>query len=148
VLFCVVDIVTLGEASIIRGVAVTAGKAILRAEARDLGKSLVESVATRGAERTIPWSSRAVRDAVGRLERGATEVRVGSRAEAEEVFLGRYQGEGYRNTTGMSPTEAKGLSGGKEGTYHWDIGENAYPHGESHLQVHTYGGDVVRIFIP
>jgi hypothetical protein len=104
--------------------------------------------ATRGGQKLIPWSSKVVRQADEALERGATSVKVGSRSQAEELFLGRFQGAGYRNTTGMSPTEAKNFFGQKAGTYHWDIGAKAYPHESSHLQIHTFGGDVIRIFFP
>jgi hypothetical protein len=100
------------------------------------------------AARKFPWSSKTVRDAAKALENGATDVRVTSRSEAEELFLGRYQGNGYRNTTGMSPRESKEFYGGKAGTYHWDTGAGAYPHESSHLQVHTHEGQVVRIFFP
>jgi hypothetical protein len=96
----------------------------------------------------IPWSNSSVRRAAGQLDRGAREVYVGSRAEAEELFLGRYQGAGYRNTTGMSGREAREFFGTKAGTYHWDTGAGAYPHDAPHLQVHTHGGSVVRIYFP
>jgi len=56
--------------------------------------------------------------------------------------------EGLVGGPGMSPTETKDLLGTKAGTYHWDIGDAAYPHDASHLQVHTRGGDVIRIFFP
>jgi len=46
------------------------------------------------------------------------------------------------------PSEAKDFYGNKEGTYHWDIGEDSFPHDMNHLQVHTYDGDIVRIFFP
>ena len=46
----------------------------------------------------------------------------------------------------MSPLETKNFFGGKAGTYHWDIGEGAYPHDMSHLQIHTFEGPVIRIF--
>jgi hypothetical protein len=54
----------------------------------------------------IGWSSGSVQKAAKALEAGATEARVGSRSEAAELFLRRYQGAGYRNTTGMSPRSA------------------------------------------
>jgi len=77
---------------------------------------------------------------------GATEVSVASRAEAEELFLGKYQAEGYRNTTGWSPKESKDFFGSKRGTYHWDEGANAFPHDGSHLQIHSFEREVIRIF--
>jgi hypothetical protein len=94
------------------------------------------------------WSSKSLRNAADALENGATSVTHHSREEAEELFLGRYASEGFRNTTGMAPTAAKAFFGTKEGTYHWDIGEAAYPHGDNHLQVHTFAGAVIRIFFP
>ena len=101
-----------------------------------------------GSGGLIPWSSRAVRLAAEALQLGATEVRVGSRAEAAELFLGRYQGAGYRNTTGWSPREVKDFFGAKSGTYHWDEGASAFPHDASHLQIHTLEGPVIRIYFP
>jgi RHS repeat-associated protein len=92
------------------------------------------------------WSSKRVRDASKDLDQGATEVHVGNRSEAEELFLGKYQGQGYSNTTSMSPTETKDFFGGKSGTYHWDEGAKSYPHEADHLQVHTHEGDVIRIY--
>jgi len=99
------------------------------------------------AARAIPWSSKVVRTAAEALDTGATTVRVGSRGEAAELLMARY-GEGYRNTTGWNPAEVKNFFGAKRGTYHWDIGENAFPHAESHLQIHTFTGDIIRIFSP
>jgi len=46
----------------------------------------------------IPWSSKIVRDAAKALEQGATEVKLGSRSQAEALFFGRYQGQGYRKS--------------------------------------------------
>jgi RHS repeat-associated protein len=121
-------------------------------DASRLGGALASApyfgIVLRSGARLIPWSSRAVRGAAESLEMGATEVRVGSRSEAAELFLGRYQGAGYRNSTGMSPREAKDFFGGKAGTYHWDIGDAAFPHGASHLQIHTLEGQVIRIYFP
>ena len=109
--------------------------------------SISEQQTFNSSVKEVPWSSKSVRDAVKSLEMGQTEVRVASRMEAEELFLGRYQGNGFKNTTGMRPTEAKNLVGKKEGTYHWDIGKDAYPHEASHLQIHE-GVDIIRIYFP
>ena len=98
--------------------------------------------------RVIPWSSRSVRAAAEALEFGASEVGVASRSEAAELFLGRYHGAGYRNTTGWAPREVKDFFGSKAGTYHWDEGLNAFPHDASHLQIHTPEGPVIRIYFP
>jgi hypothetical protein len=75
-------------------------------------------------------------------------VSVASKAEAEELFLGAYQGSGYRNTSGWSPAEVKNFYGQKAGTYHWDLGASAFPHDASHLQIHTFEGDIIRIYFP
>lgn len=105
----------------------------------------------------IPWSSPGVARAAQDLQTGATSVTVRSRSEAEELFLRLYQGHGYQNATGFSPTETKDFFGQKPGTYHWDdaVGPDGHvighapdnPHGEMpHLQVHTFEGPIIRIF--
>lgn len=111
-----------------------------------------------GDDNFIKWSSKTVRLAADDLDNGATEVTVSTRSEAEELFLGKFQGDGYINTTDMSPTEAKDFYGSKEGTYHWDDDMDASgrveghggdnPHGGlPHLQIHPFGGgSVIRIF--
>jgi len=110
-----------------------------------------------GGGAVIPWSSSAVSSAANQLNKGATSITVKTRAEAEELFLGLYQGNGYTNTTGMSATEAKQYSGGKTGTYHWDDGvgsdgrveghSTSNPHGSlPHLQIHKEDGTIVRIY--
>ncbi|MDA0178749.1 polymorphic toxin-type HINT domain-containing protein [Solirubrobacter phytolaccae] len=97
----------------------------------------------------IPWSNPQVKSAANRLKRGADQVTVRNRSEAEELFLRVYQGDGYRNTTGWQPSEANRVLGSKRGTYHWDtdFGPND-PHSSPHLQVHTKEGNpsIVRIF--
>lgn len=81
-------------------------------------------------------------------------VTVKNRSQAEELFLGMYQGDGYVNVTGM---DAKNLLGGKGNTYHWDdiFGSDGYlvGHGAGnpdaqmpHLQIHPQKGIVIRIF--
>lgn len=100
------------------------------------------------ALRELSWSSKSLRQAASALDLGSTEISVASRAEAEELFLGRYQAEGYRNTTGWSPKEVKEFFGSKRGTYHWDEGTNAFPHDGSHLQIHSFEREVIRIFFP
>ncbi|SEE25912.1 polymorphic toxin-type HINT domain-containing protein [Streptomyces sp. Ag109_O5-10] len=105
----------------------------------------------------IPWSSGSVSRAFKSLADGATSVTVKSRAEAEELFFRTYQGEGYRNASGMDGVGTKQYFGTKRGTYHWDdqLGEDGrvLGHGEGnrdgdlpHLQVHTFDGPIVRIF--
>jgi len=54
------------------------------------------------------------------LDDGATKATVGSRAEAEELFLGNYQGAGYRNASGFDGVGTKQYFGEKRGTYHWE----------------------------
>ncbi|MEZ5355749.1 MAG: hypothetical protein R2762_24205 [Bryobacteraceae bacterium] len=97
----------------------------------------------------IAFSGRAVAAAAKELQAGSTAVRVATKAEAEELFLRLYQGAGYRNSTGMTATEAKGFFGSKSGTYHWDTAAGhgpMNPHGTGpHLQIHTFEGPIVRI---
>jgi len=73
----------------------------------------------------LQWSSPEVRSAAKRLNEGATEVKVKNRTQAEELFLGLYQGQGYRNTSGLGGALSSGqllaiMEGheGKAGTYH------------------------------
>jgi hypothetical protein len=105
----------------------------------------------------IPWTSPKVGRAAQKLDQGETSVMVGSRAEAEELFLGKYQGLGYRNAEGFDGKGTRQFFGSKSGTYHWDdqIGEDGRvlghgpgnPDGEyPHLQIHTFDGPIVRIF--
>jgi len=98
--------------------------------------------------REVKWSSKSVRQAAEALEQGKIEVTVANRSEAEELFLRLYQGRGYRNTTGFSPKEAKNFYTRKEGTYHWDEGDKAFPHEMNHLQIHTFRGKIIRIYFP
>lgn len=68
-----------------------------------------------------------------------------------------YQGQGYKNTTGKSATDAKNLHGTKYGTYHWDTNLDSngrvMGHGSNnahgdlpHLQIHDFSGQVTRVF--
>lgn len=90
-------------------------------------------------------------------QHGETAVYVPSRSEVEDLFLGLYQGSGYRNSTSMSATEAKEFFGRKQGTYHWDdqVGADGGVLGHEagnpdakyrHLQIHTHEGVIIRIF--
>jgi hypothetical protein len=105
----------------------------------------------------IPWSSGSVSRASRALDEGSTSVSVSSRSEAEELFLGKYQGAGYRNATGFDGPGTRQYFGSKVGTYHWDdqLGEDGrvLGHGPGnsdgdfpHLQIHTLEGPIVRIF--
>jgi hypothetical protein len=105
----------------------------------------------------IPWSSGSVSRASRALDEGATSVLVNSRSEAEELFLGKYQGAGYRNASGFDGPGTRQYFGSKVGTYHWDdqLGEDGrvLGHGPGnsdgdfpHLQIHTLEGPIVRIF--
>jgi len=103
-----------------------------------------------------------VNQAIKQLDAGATKVTVSSRSEAEELFLRRYQGEGYANTTDLTGTEVKNLFGSKAGTYHWDITMDPNNYGRvlghaldnpdgalPHLQIHPFGGGPnIHIFFP
>jgi len=108
----------------------------------------------------IPWSNRSVKKAAQQLESGNTKVTVNSRSEAEELFLRKYHGDGYRNATGNDGVGTKQLFGKKEGTYHWDdqVGQDGrvLGHGPNntdgnmpHLQIHDKTtGNIIRIFFP
>jgi len=103
----------------------------------------------REEEATIAYSSRGLAKAAKALENGATEVTVASREEVEELFLRHYQGDGYRNTTGMNGNQVRNdhflFPNGKRGTYHWDLADTKHG-GRLHLNVHTHSGPIVRIF--
>ena len=105
----------------------------------------------------FPWSSKSVSNAAKDLESGSTSVIVKNRAEAEELFLGLYQGKGYVNTTGMDAMDVKNLFGTKANTYHWDdvMGPDGriLGHGPDnidgamqHIQIHPERGREIRIF--
>jgi RHS repeat-associated protein len=101
------------------------------------------------------------------LDAGANKVTVRSRSDAEQLFLDRYVGDGYKNMTGESGPSTKNLmdfltnKNTKAGTYHWDdimdphnpgrvsghgIGN---PDGDlPHLQVHQNDGKIIHIFFP
>ena len=106
----------------------------------------------------IPWSSKTVSDASKQLASGDRSVTVENRSQAEELFLGMYQGDGYKNVTGMDAMDSKNLNGGEKGlTYHWDdvfdSDGNLLGHGADnpdskmpHLQIHPPEGKIIRIF--
>ena len=98
--------------------------------------------------RELEWSSRSVAQAAKLLLRGAKEVTVKNQSEAEELFLGIFQEEGFTNTTGMTTRDMKDpfmFPEGKAGTYHWDL-EDTQHGGVPHLQVHDREGSIIRIF--
>lgn len=95
------------------------------------------------------------------------KVTVRSRTDAEQLFLDRYLGDGYKNMTGESGPSTKNLmdfltnKNTKAGTYHWDdiMDPNnpgrvsghgtGNPDGElPHLQVHQNDGKIIHIFFP
>ena len=104
----------------------------------------------------IPWSSGSVNKAAKLLLKGAKDVFVKSKSEAEELFLGLYQGKGYRNATEFDGVGTTQYFGAKKGTYHWDdtldndgriVGHGQGPHGDmKHLQIHTNEGQIIRVF--
>lgn len=106
------------------------------------------------------WTSASVKSADKALSEGAASVTVKSRAEAEELFLGRYQADGYRNATGFDGVGTKDYFGSKGGTYHWDDIRGAdgrvMNHGPNnvdgllpHLQIAPIGGGSnIHIFFP
>jgi hypothetical protein len=92
---------------------------------------------------------------------------VNGRAEAEELFRGKYVGQGYRNAEEFNSVTAKDYfqtPGGKESYYHWDETpvsnietRKTYmanhspidPHSAMpHLQLHPKDGKVSRIYWP
>ncbi|MCX4750554.1 DUF6531 domain-containing protein [Kitasatospora sp. NBC_01287] len=110
----------------------------------------------------VPWSNSRVSGGARAIDNGSTSIRVGSRSDAEELFLGKFQGDGYRNAAGFDGKGTRQFFGSKSGTYHWDdrLGADGrvVGHGPSnsdgdlpHLQIHTfedspYGGRIIRIF--
>ncbi|MFE0423566.1 polymorphic toxin-type HINT domain-containing protein [Streptomyces sp. NPDC058953] len=110
----------------------------------------------------FPWSSGRVSASVRAIDQGRTSITVGSRSEAEEILLGKFQGSGYRNAAGFDGKGTRQYFGSKSGTYHWDdqLGADGrvLGHGAGnrdgdlpHLQIHTfedskYGGSIIRIF--
>ncbi|WP_170973103.1 PAAR-like domain-containing protein [Citrobacter sp. wls827] len=101
------------------------------------------------------------------LDSGASKVTVRSRSDAEQLFLDRYVGDGYRNMTDESGPSTKNLmdfltnNKTKAGTYHWDdVMDSSNPsrvagHGPGnsdgdlpHLQIHQHDGKVIHIFFP
>ncbi|WP_371577488.1 polymorphic toxin-type HINT domain-containing protein [Streptomyces sp. NBC_01314] len=110
----------------------------------------------------FPWSSGRVSGSIRAINEGRTSVTVGSRSEAEEILLGMFQGDGYRNAAGFDGKGTRQYFGSKSGTYHWDdqLGADGrvLGHGAGnrdgdlpHLQIHTfedskYGGSIIRIF--
>nr|WP_275888150.1 RHS repeat-associated core domain-containing protein [Nonomuraea lactucae] len=105
----------------------------------------------------IPWSNGTVSRAARAIDEGATSIHVRSRAEAEELFLRKFQADGYRNATGFDGVGTRRHFGSKVGTYHWDdkLGADGrvVGHGPNnpdgalpHLQIHTFDGPIIRIF--
>ena len=105
----------------------------------------------------IPWSSKEVKSGAEDLEKGALSVTVTNRSQAEELFLGMYQGDGYVNTSGWSSKEVSNFYGSRGGTYHWDdtfdsngvlqFHSDKNPDSKTpHLQIHPERGKVIRIF--
>lgn len=107
-------------------------------------------------EDEIPWSSKEVKLAAEELDNGMLSVQVANRSQAEELFLRKYQGEGYINTTGWTSKEVSDFYG-KGGTYHWDdifdsegvlkFHSKTNPDGKvPHLEIHPKKGKIIRIF--
>jgi hypothetical protein len=109
----------------------------------------------------IPWSSRLVNHAARLLEGGETSITLATRSQAEELILRLYHGQGMKNTTGLSGAAVRGdrllFPRGKLGTYHWDdaldTSGRVLGHGLNnahgtlpHVQIHDFGGNIIRIF--
>jgi RHS repeat-associated protein len=114
----------------------------------------IDPLGLAGCPKTIPWSNRTVVNSAKELLSGKTSVTVNSADEAAELFLGMFQGQGYRNTTGLTGNIVRNdpflFPGGKPGTYHWDLADTMHG-GVSHLQIHQFrkeGGKIIRIFFP
>ncbi|MBL8855915.1 MAG: hypothetical protein JNK57_18260 [Planctomycetaceae bacterium] len=113
----------------------------------------------------IPWSSPDVRRFSRQIREGLAnslddvEIVVGSRSQAEELFLRMFQADGYRNTTGWSGEMLEEF--GKRGIYHWDEVAEVLKDGSKvlkrhyndgnlhnyvpHLQIETFDGRKIRI---
>ncbi len=113
----------------------------------------------------IPWSSPDVRRYSRQIREGLAnsvddvEIVVGSRSQAEELFLRMFQADGYRNTTGWSGEMLEEF--GKRGIYHWDEVAEVLKDGSKvlkrhyndgnlhnyvpHLQIETFDGRKIRI---
>ncbi|MEG0434514.1 MAG: RHS repeat-associated core domain-containing protein, partial [Morganella sp. (in: enterobacteria)] len=101
------------------------------------------------------------------LDAGTDKVTVKSRSDAQQLFMDRYVGDGYKNMTGESGPSTKNLmeyltgNKTKAGTYHWDDVmdpanvNRVMGHGPTnpdgalpHLQIHQLDGKVIHIFFP
>lgn len=127
----------------------------------DIGIGKVGSVVNIGGSLrnilgTYSWSNSRLAQAAKELASGKTAIKVATRADAEELFLGLFQQKGFKNTTGWNPLDAKSWFR-KGGHYHWDdtfdgagrlVGHGpANPHGDiPHLQIHDEGNKIIRIF--
>jgi RHS repeat-associated protein len=107
-----------------------------------------------------------VKEASRALDAGDRAVTVASKGDAEELFLSKYAGEGYKNSTGLDKDLAGGMTDqgakdffGDDGFYHWDdqwdpdnpgrlLGHGPEnPHGNvPHLQIHPPDAKTIRIF--
>ena len=67
----------------------------------------IEQTGGKETNDTIPWTSKEVSSAAQELESGTRMVTVSIRSQAEELFLGLCQGEGYINVTGMDAVDSK-----------------------------------------
>ncbi|NIG53531.1 DUF6443 domain-containing protein [Chitinophaga sp. Cy-1792] len=107
--------------------------------------------------KTFKWSSKSVSLAAKEIASGKLSIFVKTRAEAEELFLGLFNGAGYKNSSAFNGPAAKQYFNSKTMHYHWDdvFDETGWlvnhsrsnPHGNiMHLQVHLEDGGVLRIF--
>ncbi|OUR86737.1 hypothetical protein A9Q81_27855 [Gammaproteobacteria bacterium 42_54_T18] len=90
--------------------------------------------------------SNSVKDAIKSLDEGSTRVGVQNRGEAEQLFLERFQGLGYRNAQDFNSVTSKEYFttaiNGRESYYHWDDTFVTDPEtGVEYIQHHNYKTD-------
>jgi RHS repeat-associated protein len=80
------------------------------------------------------------------LVKGATDVKVLTRAEADALRVNNFTGKGYQNTSGLNGNMVRNsLPNGKRGTFHWDYGDTQHG-GMPHVQIHDANGNIFKIW--
>lgn len=85
----------------------------------DIGVLVHNMCAAKDTAEYIQWLSSKVNNASRLIDSGHKKVYVDTREQAEELFLRKYQGAGYRNTTGWKALESN-FWYNKAGYYHLD----------------------------